>query len=125
MNIEEVVTSAIAALVSGRMYWDTTPQSGPPKDVNGVYLPFCVAQLIGGMDETYIDQRFPDYEHHRLQVVAYSPSSLTASALIRIVRTTLLAALKPADIVGSPIAVYDPALLLRGRLQHFSIWNKP
>ena len=125
MNIEELITSIISPLVNGRLYWDTTPQSGPPKDANGTYLPFCIAQLVGGMDATYIDQTFPDYEHYRVQVISYSPSSLAATTLNRTVRTTLLASYKPADIVGSPTAVYDPALLLRGRLQHFSIWIKP
>ena len=125
MTIEELVTSIISPLVSGRLYWDTTPQGGPPKDGNGTYLPFCVAQLVGGVDEAYIDQTFPNYEHHRLQVISFAPSSIAASELNRTVRTTLLANYKPADIVGSPQATYDPALLLRGRLQHFSIWIKP
>ena len=125
MNIEALMLSIIGPLVGGRFYWDTTPQSGPPKDANGRYLPFCVGQLVGGRDSTYVDQTFPDYEHHRLQVISFAPSSLEATDLARQVKSSILANHKPADIVGSPRSMPDPVLLLKGRLQHFSIWIKP
>lgn len=125
MDIEELITNIVAPLVDGRLYWDTTPQSGPPKAANGSYLSFCIAQGVGGSDQEYVDQSFPDHENVRLQIVSFSPSSLAASNLNRQVRTTLLANYKPAGIVGSPVWVYDPRLLLRGRLQHFNLWIKP
>lgn len=125
MNVEEIVTTLLSPIVEGRLYWDTTPQSGPPKDANGAYLPFLIAQIVGGSDQEYLDQSLPDHENVRLQIVSFSPSSLVASALCRLTRTTLLGAFKPCGLVGSPVATYDPRLLLRGRVQHFNLWFKP
>jgi len=125
MDVEALVKSIIGPLVDDRIYWDTTPQSGPPKDINGAYLPFVIAQLIGGTDQEYIDQSFPDHENVRLQTVSFSPSSLGATDLNRAVRAAILSNYKPAGIIGSAIATYDPRLMLRGRAQHFSLWIKP
>lgn len=125
MNVEELVTTIIGPVVNGNLFWDTTPQSGPPKDVNGNYVPFCIAQVVGGADQEYVDQSLPDHENVRLQIASFSPSSLAATSLCRTVRETLLASYKPCGLVGSPVASWDPRLLLRGRIQHFSLWIKP
>lgn len=125
MDVEALVMTIVGPLVDGRLYWDTTPQGGPLKDDNGVYLPFIIGQIIGGMDQEYLDQSFPDHENVRLQLVSFSPSSLAATDLNRAARQALLSNYKPAGIVGSPTAIYDPRLLLRGRVQHFSLWVKP
>jgi hypothetical protein len=115
--IENDLKTALASVAGGRCYPDTAPD-------NPVF-PLVVYQQVGGRAYEYADQSLPGHDHARMQLVAWSKAPLEASQVIRDARAAILAAIKPAQTYGAPIALYNEELKLYGMRQDFGLWFVP
>lgn len=125
MQLAALIPSLLNTLLDGRVYWNTTPPSGPVTDENGAVLSFAIAQLVGGADYTYIDQSRPATRDARVQITSFDPDPLVSEALAEAIASAILTGHSPADIVGSPTAIYDPDHELDGKMQIFLITYTP
>lgn len=122
MNVETLIPSLLNSLVDGRVWFDTTPDDGPPRDSTGRFRDFIMVTVVGGEAAEYVDQTMPQMANRRVQIQAVSATSEGADALIRAARDRLLASGYTVSVYGSPVGTYDAARKLRGRFQQFSIW---
>lgn len=122
MTAEQLIPPLLNALVGDRVWFDATPDAGPGRDSNDKLLPFLLLSVMGGQDQEYVEQEMGTHTNMRLQITAYHPTSEGVRTLIDAARDALLASVYTVGVLGSPVAVYDPARKLRGRFQQFSVW---
>ena len=122
MSAELLIPPLLNSLVGDRVWFDATPDEGPPKDGYGRLMPFILLSIMGGQDQEYVDQTMGPMSNIRLQISAFHPTTAGVLPLIQACRDALLASVYTVGVLGSPVAVYDPARKLRGRFQQFSVW---
>ncbi len=116
MSAEAVIFSALTGFVSGRVYPDVAP--------DGAALPRIVYQQVGGREDVFLDNTFPDKENGRYQIVCWATTRLAALTLSKQI---LAAVVGSDDVVATPVgarvAIYEPDTGFRGFRQDFSIWS--
>lgn len=122
MKVESLIPEILNPLVGDRVWFDATPDDGPPRGANGAFLDFIIVTVVGGIQEEYVDQTMGKVANSRVQIHAVSATSQGASDLILAARDMLLASGYTVSVYGSPVGTYDAARKLRGRFQQFSIW---
>jgi hypothetical protein len=122
MSAELLIPPLLNSLVANRVWYDATPDEGSTKDAGGKMMPFILLSVMGGQDQEYVEQTMGPMTNIRLQITAYHPSTAGVRPLMEAARDRLLASAYSVGVLGSPVAVYDPARKLRGRFQQFSVW---
>ena len=122
MSVELLIPPLLNSLVGYRVWFDATPDEGPPKDAYGRLTPFILLSVMGGQDQEYVDQTMGPMTNIRLQISVFHPTTAGVRPLMDAARDALLASVYTVGVLGSPVAVYDPARKLRGRFQQFSVW---
>ena len=122
MTLPEIITDILGPLVGNRVWFNTTPDSGPTRDASGRFQDFIIASRVGGQDAEYVEQTMGTHTNARIQIHAVSAGSIGAELLIRAARDRLLASDYTVGVYGSPVGTYDAARKLHGNFQQFSIW---
>lgn len=115
MIVENLLSSVLSPLVSGRVYPDVAPSAAA--------LPRIVYQQVGGAAINYVESSAPDRENGRIQITVWAASRIDAAQLSKAVEDLLLAdATLQTEMLGARVAVHEPDTGLRGSRQDFSLW---
>ena len=77
MSAELLIPPLLNSLVGDRVWYDATPDEGPPKDGYGRLMPFILLSVMGGQDQEYVDQTMGPMTNIRLRITAWTPATAT------------------------------------------------
>ena len=112
--IEADIYGAVSARVQGRLYPDVAPL--------GVALPYATYQQVGG-DAVNFLTGVSDKRNGIFQFYVWSETRDQTAQIIRQIEDTVKTSpLLNAVSMGGSVSIYEPATLLYGAHQDFSIW---
>lgn len=120
MSVERLIFDALKGLVAtgavtARVYPDIAPEQTP--------LPYITYQNVGGDSINFLNQSTPSKRCYRFQVNVWADTRQAASALSFQVEDALrLCDALDTTVLGAPISLYEPEVMLRGTRQDFQVW---
>lgn len=117
MTVEASLYTALASLVSNRVYRDIAPQTVTT-------LPRITFQQVGGEAVNFLDSAtVPSKKNARFQVNCWAADRDEVAALSRQVEDALrtTTALQ-TSVLGAPVAAFEEDTRFYGTRQDFSVW---
>lgn len=114
MNWINELTQKLGPFVGGRIYPDESPAA--PK------LPLIVYQRVGGKRYGYAEQKRPDSEHARIQIMVWAMTRIQADEISSEVERVMIEeiAFQACEALGAPTAQAEAGAY--GNRQDFGIW---
>lgn len=117
MSLEGDLKTVLGAVVSDRVYPDTTPDRPT--------FPLIVWQQVGGDAVDFVPCVVASKSNARVQVWVWSKTRLEASDLAHQARLAMVEGALRATTLGAPVSDYNEALKIYGSRTDYSVWYEP